>query len=894
MVRSLTVTQVDGPAVVRARAEVVPGATLGRYIILQRIGAGGMGVVYAAFDCGLERKVALKLVGDERSERAQARLLREARAMAKLAHPNVIAVHDVGTIGHRVYVAMELVDGGTLTEWLLAKPRRWPEIVDKFAQAARGLAAAHAAGLVHRDFKPDNVLIGTDGRARVTDFGIACASDLEVDAADDDEVGAEATTVRAFAGTPLYMAPELLAGAAYDARADQFSLCVALYQALYGMTPFAGTTPAELQEAIGRGVVIPEAANRAIPGPVRHAVLRGLAERPSDRFATLDQLIDVLVAAPAARRRKFVAASALLSLAVVGTLGYRSASAAVEPKLCSGARDRLAGVWDQPRKQRIESAFAATGVPYAADTWRAVETRLDAYTAAWAEMRTAACEATNVRGEQSPALLDLRMDCLDQRLVYTKSLVDQLARGGKDAVDAALDAAFTLPAIESCADTDLLTAVVPLPADPTTRTAVADLRERLANAKALVETRKLDAALELAGPLEAEAARIGYRPLEAETLLLIGGLHDAKDPAIAEAKLFAAVTAAEAGHDDATAIKALSGLIEVVGLRQGKFSDAERWAQLATARVERVAKASELEVTVLGARWLLYLGAANRQAMVETARRILTLRTSLYGADDPRTAKALSTLGTSLSTVGDLEGARQYQADAAAILERALGRNHRDVGHALRNLAVTMSGLDRYDEAVSQLRRSIEIMTVAVGAQNPDLIPSYANLAVALADLGRCDESTKISDDAIAIATNAYGANHPQLVMILATEANNLNKCRRHADAARVAKRGLAIVEATPSPPSMLARMLTELGEAELGLGNPRAAIAALERALRLNDDSWKPTTKFALARTLAALHRDPSRARELATEARDGFAKFGDMTKNQRIAVDVWLAQQR
>jgi Protein kinase domain/Putative zinc-finger len=279
------------------------GTQVGRYLVTDMIGAGGMGVVYAADDPELDRRVAIKLLRrDLRAAFGEARLQREAQAMARISHQNVIAVHDVGSHADQVFVAMELVDGHSLRAWLRARARSVGGIVSTFAAAGRGLAAAHAAGLVHRDFKPDNVLVDADdGRVRVTDFGLARAADDRADAgggARDDAIAIDRplTVSGAVIGTPAYMAPEQLAGGHVDARTDQFSFCVALYEALYGERPFAGKHLAELEAEVAAGRVRPPPARTRsrVPASLRAIVLRGLSVRPGDRFSTMDDLVAAL------------------------------------------------------------------------------------------------------------------------------------------------------------------------------------------------------------------------------------------------------------------------------------------------------------------------------------------------------------------------------------------------------------------------------------------------------------------------------------------------------------------------------------------------------------------------------------------------------------------------
>jgi eukaryotic-like serine/threonine-protein kinase len=269
------------------------GDVLGRYFILDRLGSGGMGIVYAAYDPELDRKVAIKLLRPGRAgAEAGARLLREAQAMARLSHPNVLAVHDVGTFGDQVFVAMELVDGADLRQWLAASPRSEREVLDVFLKAGRGLAAAHAAGLVHLDFKPANVLVGRDGRVRVADFGLAQAEGGE-------ESGG--------AGTRGYMAPEQLTSQPVDARTDQFSFCVSLYEALYGARPFAPDS-FEVEDS---------PPGSRVPIRLRRLLLRGLAPDPAGRFASMDDLLAALENDPRPVRRRWAMTLALT--AVVGS-----------------------------------------------------------------------------------------------------------------------------------------------------------------------------------------------------------------------------------------------------------------------------------------------------------------------------------------------------------------------------------------------------------------------------------------------------------------------------------------------------------------------------------------------------------------------------------------------
>jgi predicted Ser/Thr protein kinase len=331
-------------------------ARIGRYIVLDELGAGGMGVVYAAYDPELDRKVAIKLMytdADGAPRRSQALLLREAQVLARLSHPNIVGIHDVGEHAGQVFVAMEFVAGRTLRQWRDEAPRTWQAVVDAFLQAGRGLMAAHAASLVHRDVKPDNLLIGDDGRVRVADFGVArFTSDDEVPTTSDASRPLATVAGRgAVVGTPAYMAPEQHANDGVGPHSDQFSFCVALYEALHGMRPFAGDSAASRIAAMRGG------PPRRPPGPTRvppwldRAVLRGLSPRPEDRWPTLQALLDVLAVDPdelrARRRRRAGLAALVLAAAVLLVLGARALVARHDrAQLERAAAERLAVVAD--------------------------------------------------------------------------------------------------------------------------------------------------------------------------------------------------------------------------------------------------------------------------------------------------------------------------------------------------------------------------------------------------------------------------------------------------------------------------------------------------------------------------------------------------------------------
>ncbi|HSN28151.1 MAG TPA: protein kinase [Kofleriaceae bacterium] len=293
---------------------------ISKYELGERLGTGGNGVVLLARDTTLDRKVAIKVLRGAATEEASQRLLREAQSAAKLSHENVIVVHEVGTQDGNVFVAMEYVAGGTLRDW--ARTHGWRDVLDAYRRAGRGLAAAHAAGLVHRDFKPDNVLVGDDGRVRVSDFGLVSVSGTRTEspprALGGTALDTTLTRSGTIMGTPRYMAPEQHEGAAVDARADQFAFCVALYEGLYHRLPFEGETYEAIANHACAGEIVPPPADSPVPRAIRDAILRGLSPAPADRWPSMPALLDALTpAAPRSRRLWLAVVPAVLLLAAV-------------------------------------------------------------------------------------------------------------------------------------------------------------------------------------------------------------------------------------------------------------------------------------------------------------------------------------------------------------------------------------------------------------------------------------------------------------------------------------------------------------------------------------------------------------------------------------------------
>jgi tRNA A-37 threonylcarbamoyl transferase component Bud32 len=447
-----------------AEAEPAPAMRIGRYDVLRELGRGGMGVTYVAYDEDLDRKVALKLVRSELlGEESQKRLRREAQALARLAHPNIVAVHDVGSHHGQAFIAMEFVPGQTASAWAAARPRTWSEVISVFCQAGEGLRVAHAAGLVHRDIKPANIIVGDDGRVRVLDFGLArqALRDDELEAAgalDTIVMDDQLTSTGVLVGTLRYMAPEHLDRGIANARSDQFSFCVSLFETLYNRAPFAGATPRARLAAMRQGKIAEVPGKSPVPRWLHVVIVRGLAFAPEARWPSMDELLAELARDPTRIRRRrwtmgaLVAGIAALSAALIaGGFVVRERRAAV----CSSAGARIDEVWSNEQQPAIEQAMLATGVSYAQDTWQHTRALLDRYATDWAAAYTDACEATAVLKEQSEDSFDQRIQCLARRRRSLRVLVDELARIDAASIARAIDAAGRLPLIASCGDPEV-------------------------------------------------------------------------------------------------------------------------------------------------------------------------------------------------------------------------------------------------------------------------------------------------------------------------------------------------------------------------------------------------------------------------------------------------------
>lgn len=459
----------DGVEAQRQRASIAAAlfggrgdaARFGRYRLLEGLGAGAMGTVYAAYDEQLDRKVALKVIRPRNAELSlRERTLREARALARLSHPNVVHVYEVGEVEGELFVAMEFLAGPTLRAWMDAKPRPWSETLAVLCAAGEGLAAAHAEGIVHRDFKPHNAMFSADGRVRVLDFGLAR---IHAQAPAGAQVGQEPggdlvlTQTGALVGTPAYMAPEQFAAGEVGPYTDQFAFCVVLFEALYGLRPFPGRTVGQLRAAVEAGSLVERPRGSEVPRWVHAVIERGLAGDPDARWPSMEALVAALRRDPGARRRRrWLSSVALAGLALsAGVLLARSSEA--PPRQCPDPRATMATLWSEERAQGLREHLERGHGARAEAIMEKVAPRLDDYARGWIEQRDEACRS-HAQGLQSKLVYERRTQCLDQRMFGLASFLLELEQTNEETLAATLVLLDELPSLAACADVEELLA----------------------------------------------------------------------------------------------------------------------------------------------------------------------------------------------------------------------------------------------------------------------------------------------------------------------------------------------------------------------------------------------------------------------------------------------------
>jgi tRNA A-37 threonylcarbamoyl transferase component Bud32 len=841
---------------------------LGRYQLLEVMGEGSMGVVYSAYDPELDRKVALKLLHAKplvpsdpvQYDQMRERLRREAQTMAQLSHPNIVTVFDVGMADGQLFITMELIAGGTLATESESRPSRpfrparsIARTLELFIAAGRGLEAAHAAGFVHRDFKAANVLVGASGRVCVTDFGLAriadgAATHEPASSTAPHELGRSLTETSFLVGTPRYMAPEQLRGDAVDARADQFSFCVTLYHALYGELPFLGESLDELCNAVEAGAVREPPRGSKVPQWLRQVLLRGLRARANDRYPSMAALLHDLERGRTRKSRRVLGAGIVVLLIAAiagGILANRPAHRL--PPLRAADAERLAQIHDAPTKARIHAAFASSGKPYAEDSWRAITRALDRFAANWQRSYTETWEATHVRGEQSPEVLDLRMDCLRHRLDDAAELIALFERADGSMVEHSVQATQTLGGLDRCSDVRALRQEQGPPVEPQRRAAYDALERKLAHVKALGEAARYVEGKEQIGAILQAAERLDHPLLLSDALFWQGifqrfsGELDA-----AERSLLGAAAAAERGADDGRAAAAWDQLAFLTAEDTPKIDAAARWLEHGAAAGERAGPDA--------ARAALHERAAAQIAVGQhglgTQGTALKKAIELYhrAGDVVGEAEAASSSGFLLALAGHLGDGEADCERSGGLISRNLGREHPSMAPALFCFGFTALLRLQLAHATEILRKTIALQETAYGRDTPWAIATYQVLIETEIDRGHLDEA----ESAIAHVEDVerHVSMHPSLLAMTTLLKGKLFFRRdRLGEALPLLEKGYRFLSENHGSDSQLASAGFNLAQILWNGGGDRARAVQLAKDAQAQMRTLGPAPAYLLMR---------------------------------------------
>lgn len=784
--------------------------TFGRYVILERLGWGAMGIVVRAYDPKLEREVALKQLraslGSEESER----LVREGRTLAQLNHPHVVAVYDVELDGAQPAIVMEMIRGETVGEWLQAE-RSWREVLGCFRSAGQGLAAAHLAGLLHRDFKPANVMVGRDGRVRVTDFGIAGQL---VAPRDKATAAVHQTETLATIGTPAYMAPEQHAQEALTHAADQYAFALTLREALTGTRPFAGLPPEDLGAAKRSGPP-PWPSVGAWPSRIEHAIDRGMHPDPQRRFPSMNALLAAL--RPPARRTQSLA----WGLGALG-LGGAVAASLSTTEACQGAEEALDSTWSAMHRAEIAAAFDRNGQAAVEAVWLRIEPDLEAYADSWIDQHRDACVATRVRGEQSEALLDKRMSCLDRARQSLASTVSLLSDGDPGSLLRGVDLVEALPNPQQCADRDRLERSTPIP-EPDQQGRVQAIRAQLATARAMQISGRYPgarAALDKAKAMD----RAGYAPVDAERLEREAALLEL------EGRYADAATALEEGMVTATRtrqtvlVARMTRMAIFLGARQGDFARADAWTAVARGLALRDAggeDAGELAAT-LGA---VALMRGDLDRAEEELRAAVEQIERARGPRSLRVAHVRSNLAACLMQAGRAEESIEEYDAHLSILEERLGPQHPTIARTRQTLGNAYHAMGRLDDALREHETALAGRLAAFGSDHPEVADSHASIAAVFIDLGRLEDAEREARIALAMSRRHHGDAHRVTLVPKSHLARILSDKLQHDEAIALYREVLQDAQTVLAPNS------PQTGIARAGLGHALLDAGRLEEA---------------------------------------------------------------
>lgn len=830
--------------------------TIGRYTVLHPLGSGGMGTVFAAYDDRLDRRIAIKVLHHAGAEAGE-QLLAEARALARVRHPNVVTVHDVGEDDDRVYIAMEYVEGGDLRRWLGTKPD-WREALDVLVQAGRGLAAAHEAGVLHRDFKPENAILTPDGKVHVVDFGLALAP-LPGSAREPQSGEHLPTHTGEFAGTPGYMPLEQLERGPVDERSDQFAFCVTLFEAVYGQRPFKGRDVDTLIAAVERGVESPP-ENPDAPRWLAGIILRGLASDPDARWPSMQALLETLE-----RRRHPVRHRWLLGLAFLAGGGLVAASTMVDSERCSGASETIDADFSNDTRARVAKAFTSAAPAYGADTWRRIDTQLEDYAERWSASYTYFCEATHVRGELSVERLDERMQCLQRRWRQVSALMGAFENADAATVERASTAVESLQGPMTCqGETDDTQTVPPDKAD-----AVQELELDLQDAIAVLSLGKYDEGAALAESVRDRAAALQWAPTAARASFQLAqgrARLGRLDDAIADYR--EAYFSAHALGMDALMAHAAGGLAFSLGGDRHEKAPALVWSELEAASLRRLDDAptddwhahhnrrasiyhgagelddaleqmsTALEYNAEGTplarattlnNYAIFLYEAGRvEDALEAATEAFELHREHNGPDHPMTLGTQQIVVTALHGVRRTEQALEQATDLLARVERGSGPDK--VGNVLNNRGNMYETLGRREEAIADFDRALELYR-SIEEDSVDVAVALTGKALALKHDGRLDEALPLQRRSAEIFEAKLPKGHYRVGVALSNLGSTLTDSGDPAAAIPVLERAREQMLTNNRTGIGLVRLENNLALALAAVDRPADALAIMLEA---------------------------------------------------------------
>jgi tetratricopeptide (TPR) repeat protein len=804
-----------------------------------------MGAVYRAYDPTLDRAVAIKMLHEGHDPQ---RLLREAQALARLQHPNVLTVHEAGMDGGQPYLATELVDGEHLGDWLALAPREREDILEVFAAAGRGLMAAHRAGIVHRDFKPANVLVGRDGHVRVADFGIArgAGADEPTKANDADLLSTPLTVAGAVVGTPAYMAPEQAEGRTADARSDQFAFCISLWDALTGMRPFQRPYPERIQDIIKGVGDAPKAAT--IPPAIRRVLARGLAYEPGERFPSMDALLAALVPPPRVGLWGAVGAVALVGVAAAAIFWARSG----RTQSCDVGRE-LDGAWDATVRAGVSAAFAKAGAAYAPEGQRA-EAALDDYAHAWLDERTATCRD---EGKAAADRIDRRLECLDRLRLELGALTHLVSSGDPAVLGRATSGVLALRAPSLCVHPDAF-ARRPTPTDADGKARLARVEAGLAELKALHDAARHEEGLARAGAVLADARALAAPALVAEVFLWRGKMLrelDQYEPSLAAYR--EGVREAEIAAADRLRFELTIRALDIAGYFLEDRAQAAWLSDAALGVLGRLGNPDDLAADLAESR----SNADMRFGRLDDARKqvelMLTLRRGVVPEDSPLWAKTLRAYARVTQNQGELDITDRYMTQALAIMEKHLGPDHPDLGYYLNVIGILHRQRGELDDAEKVFRRLLDSDTRAYGPDNGKTGRTWNNLGGVLFDRGKYAEALDAYEHALAIHGQAVGPTSALYAGTASAIANTLQKLGRLPEAKQRIDLALAIYAANPEDRDVVGPLLIA-AQIDDASGDRASALARADRAVAIADgDQDSPALVIEPLLVRAELARD-------------------------------------